>query len=93
GFDSFLWWLIPSLGVSELEKVILNIGEIEKLANYTAHGLTTLQTEITELSKITLQNCMALDMMLALHSRVCTMLNVSCCMYIDHSGELMTDVH
>lgn len=58
---SFVRWFIPGLGVSDLEKAILNIsGETEKLPNFTAQGLTTLQIEITELSRITLQNRMAL---------------------------------
>ncbi|NXL90526.1 ERVV2 protein, partial [Alectura lathami] len=87
-------WLIPSLSVSKLEKSMLNIsGEMEKLANDTAKGLTTLQTEISELSKMTLQNRMALDIILASQGGVCTVLNISCCMYVDHSGELLTDVH
>lgn len=43
-FQSFIHWFMPRLGVSELEKVILNVsGEIEKLVNYAAHGLLTLQ--------------------------------------------------
>ncbi|NWS64435.1 SYCY2 protein, partial [Chunga burmeisteri] len=59
---------------SELEKAILNIsGETEELANYTAHGLTTLQTEISELSSKTLQNRMAMDMILASQGGVCCM--------------------
>ncbi|NXQ84637.1 ERVV2 protein, partial [Nyctibius grandis] len=93
-FHSFVRWFIPGLGVSELEKAILNIsGETEKLANYTAHGLSTLQTAITELSGLTLQNRVALDMILASQGGVCTVLNVTSCMYVDYSGELQTDVH
>ncbi|NXA21094.1 SYCY2 protein, partial [Ibidorhyncha struthersii] len=58
---------------SKLEKAILNVsGEIEKLANSTAHGLLTLQKEIDELSKIAIQNRMALDMILASQGGVCT---------------------
>ncbi|NWX17275.1 ERVV1 protein, partial [Aegotheles bennettii] len=58
---------------SELEKAILNIsGEIEKLANSTAHGLLTLQKEVTELSKVTIQNRIALDILLASQGGVCT---------------------
>ncbi|XP_029872700.2 endogenous retroviral envelope protein HEMO [Aquila chrysaetos chrysaetos] len=93
GFNSFVRWLIPALGVSELEKAVLNVsGETEKLANSTAHGLSTLQKEVTELSKMTIQNRMALNMILASQGGVCTVLNTSCCMYTDRSGELMTDV-
>jgi len=93
GFHSLLRCFMPSLGVSELEKAILNIsGETEKLANSTAHGLLTLQKEVSEFSKITIQNRMALDLILASQGGVCTILSVSCCMYTDHSGELITDV-
>jgi len=93
GFHSLLHWLIPSLVVSELAKAILNISEeTEKLANSTARGLLTLQKEVSELSKITIQNRIALDITLASQGGVCTILNVSCCMYSDRSGELITDV-
>ena len=51
------------------------------------------QIEIAELSKITLQNCMALDITLASQSGVHTTLNASRRTRIDHSGELLTDVH
>ena len=66
---------------------------MEKLANYTARGLTTLQIEIAELSKITLQNLTALDTTLASQGGVRTTLNASRRMRMDHSGELLTDVH
>jgi len=78
GFHSLLRWFIPSLEVSELEKAILNIsGETEKLANSTAHGLLTLQKVVSEFSKITIQNRMALDLILASQGVVCTILSVS----------------
>lgn len=36
---------------------------------------------------------MALDILLASLGGVCMVLNVSCCMYVDHTGELLTNVH
>uniref|UniRef100_A0A8C2T1C6 Envelope glycoprotein n=1 Tax=Coturnix japonica TaxID=93934 RepID=A0A8C2T1C6_COTJA len=93
GFHAFVRWFIPGLGVSELEKAILNVsGEVEKLANATAYGLLTIQGELTNLSKVVLQNRMARDMLLALQGGVCTVLNASRCMYVDQTGELLTDV-
>jgi len=35
---------------------------------------------------------MALDTVLTSQGGICTILNVSCCMYTDHSGELIYDV-
>uniref|UniRef100_A0A663N3C8 ERVV2 protein n=1 Tax=Athene cunicularia TaxID=194338 RepID=A0A663N3C8_ATHCN len=81
-------------GQHEMEKAILNVsGETEKLANSTAHGLLTLHKEVTELSKLTIQNRMALDMILASQGGVCTSFSVSCYMDTERSGELVTDVH
>lgn len=39
-----------------------------------------------------LQNRMALDMLLASQGGVCTIVNASCCMYIDQSGRISTDL-
>ncbi|NXO53406.1 ENR1 protein, partial [Aramus guarauna] len=57
---------------SELEKALVNISAaIEILGNNTADAITVLQEEISQLSKITLQNRMALDTLLALQEGVC----------------------
>lgn len=85
-------WFIPWLGVSELEKAILNISVIiEKIWNETYDAIKALQ-EVSDLAKITLQNRMALDMMLTSQGGVCTVLNTSCCVYVDQSGRISTEL-
>ncbi|NXN64071.1 ERVV1 protein, partial [Himantopus himantopus] len=57
---------------SELEKALVNISAaIEILGNNAADAITALQEEISQLSKITLQNRMALDTLLASQGGVC----------------------
>ena len=92
-FHSFVQWFIPWLGVSELEKTIVNISAIiERLENRTLDVMAAQQEEISSLSQVVLQNRMALDLLLAAQGGVCTVVNTSCCMYIDQSGRVSTDL-
>ena len=65
---------------------------MEEIENAITDAIGALQREVTELSKITLQNRMALDMMLASHGGVCAVVNTSCCTYIDETGRINTDM-
>uniref|UniRef100_A0A8B9T1U2 ERVV2 protein n=1 Tax=Anas platyrhynchos TaxID=8839 RepID=A0A8B9T1U2_ANAPL len=92
-FHSFVRWFIPWLGVNELEKAIVNISAIiEKLENKTLDAIKAQQEEISSLSQVVLQNRMALDLLLAAQGGVCTVINTSCCMYVDQSGRISTDL-
>ncbi|XP_040977079.1 LOW QUALITY PROTEIN: syncytin-2-like [Aquila chrysaetos chrysaetos] len=92
-FHSFARWFLPWLGVSELEKAIVNISAvIENIENRTIDAIKALQLEVSSLSQVVLQNRMALDMLLASQGGVCTIVNASCCMYIDQSGRISTDL-
>uniref|UniRef100_A0A8C3K6K4 Uncharacterized protein n=1 Tax=Calidris pygmaea TaxID=425635 RepID=A0A8C3K6K4_9CHAR len=92
-FHSFARWFIPCLGVSELEKAIVNISaSMERIENFTVDAIQGLQTEVSSLSKVVLQNRMALDLLLASQGGVCAMINTSCCAYVDQSGRVATDI-
>ena len=79
-FQSFVRWLFPQVGVSELEKARVNISAvIEQIGNKTSDAIAALQEEVSEITKITIQNRMALDMLLASQGGVCTVINTSCC--------------
>lgn len=53
---------MPSLGVSELEKAIVNISAtLENIENSTMDAILGLQTEVSSLNQVVLQNRMALD--------------------------------
>lgn len=92
-FHSFVRWFIPWLGVSELEKAIVNISAIiEKLENKTLDAIKAQQEEISSLSQVALQNRMALDLLLAAQGGVCTVINTSCCLYVDQSGRISADL-
>lgn len=93
GFHSFLRWFLPWLGVSELEKTIVNISAvIENTKNKTMDVIQALQLEISSLSQVVMQNQMTLDILLASRGEVCTIINTSCCMYVDQSGRISTDL-
>lgn len=88
GFHSFARWFIPQLGVSELEKAIVNISAtIEKIENATMDALKGLQEEISSLSKIVLQNRMVLDLLTAKEGGVSVVINQSCCSYINQENQ------
>ncbi|NXH77365.1 ERVV2 protein, partial [Hydrobates tethys] len=93
GFHSFTRQVLPWLGVNELEKALVNFSvAIEILGNNTADAIMALQEEVLQLSKITRQNRMALDTLLASQGGICTIINTSCCMYVDESGRISADV-
>ncbi|NWS70351.1 ERVV2 protein, partial [Crotophaga sulcirostris] len=92
-FHSFARWFLPWLGVCELETVLVNISAaIEILGNNTADAIMALQEEVSQLSKITLQNRMAFEVLLTAQGGVCAVINTSCCIYIAQSGRISADI-
>lgn len=92
GFHSFIRWLIPSLGVSELEKAIVSISAtLEAIKNATADALSALQEEVSSLQEVVLQNRMGLDMLLAKKGRLCTVINQTC-VYVNKQNQIKTDL-
>lgn len=93
GFHSFVRWYILSLGVSELEKAIVNISAtLEMIENATTDSIRALQVEVPTLSKVVLQNRMALDLLTAKEGGVCMIHNQSCYAYIDETQRIETDL-
>ncbi|NXV25133.1 ERVV2 protein, partial [Cepphus grylle] len=93
GFHSFVRALFPSLGIIQLEKAIVNLSaEMEIIANTTVDAILGLQKEIQSLREIVWQNREALDILTAHTGGVCTLINTSCCAYVDQSGRVLQDV-
>ncbi|NWY18615.1 ERVV2 protein, partial [Aphelocoma coerulescens] len=93
-FHDFIRWFLPCLGVSELEKTIVNIcativSWFERQVCIST--ITVLQEEVKSLSQVILQNQMALELLLASQEGVCMVSNTSCCVYVDQSGRVSTD--
>ncbi|CAM4591444.1 unnamed protein product [Caretta caretta] len=63
------------------------------MANATADALSALQIEVTQLSQTTLQNCLALDYLLANQGGVCALVNSSCCVCVNQHHRVETDIH
>ncbi|NXQ89004.1 ERVV2 protein, partial [Nyctibius grandis] len=92
-FHSFARRLLPWLGVSELEKALVNISAAtEILGNNNDDAVMELQEEVSQLPKIMLQNRMALDTLLASQGGVCTIINTGFCMYVNQCGRISADV-
>ncbi|XP_072715512.1 endogenous retroviral envelope protein HEMO-like [Ciconia boyciana] len=93
-FHSFVRWFLPWLGVSELEKAIVNISAVlEQMENLTINTIKNLQTEVSSLSKVVLQNRMALDLLTAKEGGVCMIINTSCCAYINKDKQIEADLN
>ena len=93
-FHSFVRWFLPWLGVSELEKAIVNISAVlEKTENLTIDIMKNLQTEVSSLNKVVLQNRMALDLLTAKEGGVCMIINTSCCAYINKNNQIEADLN
>ena len=74
-----------------MEKAIVNTSPvIEDIENRTAGAIQALQIEISSLSHVVMQNRMALDLLLASQGAVGTIVNTSCCTYLDQSGRIST---
>ncbi|NWI66617.1 ERVV2 protein, partial [Todus mexicanus] len=92
-FHNFVSWFLPWLGVSKLEKAIVNVSTVtENIENKTMDAIQALQIEASSLSQVVLRNRMALDFLLASQGGVCTVINTSCCVYVDRSGGISTDL-
>ena len=94
GFHSFVRWLIPSLGVSELEKAIVNISAtVETPENLTLDAIPGIQLEVESLSKVVKQNRMGLAMLLAEEGGLCMVINQTCCTYVNQNKRIETDLN
>ncbi|NWW17999.1 ERVV2 protein, partial [Falcunculus frontatus] len=92
-FYSFTWWFLPWLGVSELQKTVVNFSATtEYTENHTTDVITALQKEVKSLSQVALQKQTALDLLLASQGEECIVINTSCSVYIDQCGRVSTDV-
>lgn len=93
-FHCFALWFIPWLGVSELEKAIMNMSaSVEVIENKTMGAIHALQKEISQAGAMALWSRMALDMLFAPGEGSCTVINTSwCCLYVDRSGNISTDL-
>ncbi|NXG97315.1 ERVV2 protein, partial [Loxia leucoptera] len=92
GFHKFMRRFLPWLGVPELEKALVNISRvIRQIENQTNYAISTLQQEVTSLSKVN-KNQMSLDLSLAPKGGICTGINTSCCVYVDQILRTQTDL-
>ncbi|NXB65963.1 ERVV2 protein, partial [Struthidea cinerea] len=91
-FHSIVRALIPSYGVVELERAIVNISAItERIEQHTADAISALLEEVDSLSRAVVQNRTALNFILAVQGGVCAIVNTSCCSYVDQNGRIKKD--
>ncbi|KAL2305752.1 hypothetical protein Nmel_003641 [Mimus melanotis] len=92
-FHSVIRALIPSLGIVELERAVVNISTIiEHIERQTTDTVSALQEEeIRDLSHMVLQNRMDLNFLLAAQG-VCAIINTTYCFYVDQSRRIKKDL-
>lgn len=61
-FHFFARWFIPWLGVSKIQKALLNVAAVmESISNSTTDAIQVLQEEIPEIGRIGTQNRIAFE--------------------------------
>uniref|UniRef100_A0A3Q3PZ85 Envelope polyprotein n=1 Tax=Monopterus albus TaxID=43700 RepID=A0A3Q3PZ85_MONAL len=79
----FFGALLPSYGVMQALDQIRDLSNITyELANRTTTSISLMQQQLGETTKMTLQNRMAMDQMLAAQGGVCKITGPECCTYI-----------
>ncbi|NWH42024.1 ERVV2 protein, partial [Chloropsis hardwickii] len=92
-FHSIIRTLLPSYRVIELERAIVNISTVIKcIKQHAADAISTLQKEVDSLSHAVIQNRIALNFILAAQGSVRTIVNTSCCSYVDQSEKIKKDL-
>ncbi|NXN17775.1 ERVV2 protein, partial [Indicator maculatus] len=92
-FHSFARWFIHWLVVSKLEKAMANFSAtVEIMMNASIDAIRAQQLEVDNLSKISTQNRLALDLLYAKEGGVRVVINVSCCSYVNQDKWVETDL-
>lgn len=78
-FHQVMKTLFPLLDIAELEEAIVSTSVTLKIVqNVTVDALKNLQSEINSLLQLIIQNCWALEHLLALQGGMCVILNTTC---------------
>ncbi|KAK4806185.1 hypothetical protein QYF61_001108 [Mycteria americana] len=93
GFRQFVRILLPWLGVSKLEKAIVNLSAmLENIENATSDAIQALQQEATQVSQTIVQNCLALDYLLATQGGICALDTAGSIYYVNQDLRIEIDL-
>lgn len=67
------------VGIIQVESTIRNVLTLAEVISNTISTLDEVQTNVNSLAQLVMDNCFALDFLLAGHSGVCAIANTSCC--------------
>ncbi|NXW72416.1 ERVV2 protein, partial [Hirundo rustica] len=85
--------LLPSYGVVELERAIVNISAVvEPIEWHAANAIPASREEADSLSHAVTENRIALSSILATQRGACATVNTTCCSYVDQCGKVKKDV-
>ena len=94
------WWqkvlgvIIPNYGVYNTQKELEALSTVlEKHMNVSDAAIGALATEMSEIRAITLQNRMALDIMLANKGGTCAIIKTECCSFVSDPTTAIAKLH
>ena len=83
GFESvFFWWATINKNVDWINYIYYNQ---QRFVNFTTDAIKGLKEQLDATSRITYQNRIALDMVLANQGGVCAMFGTACCTFIPNN--------
>lgn len=90
----FFGMMVPGYGVylNQQETKALSLA-LETHINSTDRVITAMSTQLEEVTKVALQNRMALDFILASTGGVCEMIGTECCSYVHSANQSVENFH
>ena len=80
--------LKPHYGVGQTSVALIELAaSLESLVNKTALGMVDINSEVVALRAVSMQNRVALDLILAAQGGMCAVINSECCTYIPDNSE------
>ena len=83
----------PMYGTAKTVRELMNMAaSLEKLVNSTADGFNKVNTKMVAIRTAAMQNCVALDVLLAAQGGTCAVVGSECCTYIPDNSEQIDDL-
>ena len=86
--ERFFMITFPLYGNWKVARELIDMAAaLELLANENANSLADIDAEVVTIRTVTMQNCIALDLLLAAQGGICAVVGSECCTYIPDNSE------